>query len=109
MKKLLLAFAFLFLAGRGIAQNDFAHAAMDSLQKILYRQKTPRDSLLILQKMVDFTPIRQDETSGFPDHVGMLLKLNTQLKLIDPAPYLLIQQGNAYWAKRQYGQALKSL
>jgi len=109
MKKLVILLAFSLFAGTCLAQNDFAHAAMDSLQKILHTQKTPRDSLLTLQKMVDFTPIRQDETSGFPDHVGMLLRLNKQLKLIDPAPYLLIQQGNVYWAKRQYAPALKSL
>ncbi len=109
MKKLIILLAFSLSAGTCVAQNDFAHAAMDSLQKILYTQKTARDSLFTLQKMVDFTPIRQDETSGFPDHVGMLLRLNKQLKLIDPAPYLLIQQGNVYWAKRQYAQSLKSL
>jgi len=109
MKKLIILLAFSLSAGTCLAQNDFAHAAMDSLQKILYTQKTARDSLFTLQKMVDFTPIRQDETSGFPDHVGMLLRLNKQLKLIDPAPYLLIQQGNVYWAKRQYAQSLKSL
>jgi two-component system, NtrC family, sensor kinase len=90
------------------AQNDFAHAAMDSLQKILARQKTAKDSLLILQKLVDFTPVRADETLNYPDHFKMLLELNETLKLIDPAPYLLMQEGNKYWAKRQYSESLKS-
>ncbi len=108
MKKLPLLLAFFLSAGTCLAQNDFAHAAMDSLQKILYKQKTAKDSLFILQKLVDFTPVRADETLSYPDHFKMMLELNGRLKLIDPAPYLLVQQGNAYWAKRQYAQSLKS-
>jgi len=108
MKKLIVTCALFLVAGRSFAQNDFAHAAMDSLQKILYRQKSAKDSLFILQKMADFTPIRHDETSGYPNHIKMLLDINKKLKLIDPAPYLLLQQGNAYLAKRQYAQSLRS-
>ena len=95
-------------AARCFAQNDFAHAAMDSLQKVLATQRTAKDSLLTIQKLVDFTPVRHDETLGYPDHYKMLLDINEKLKLIDPAPYLLMQDGNKYWAKRQYGESLKS-
>jgi len=108
MKKLIFLFAFFGMTGKCLAQNDFAFAAMDSLQKVLAKEKTPKDSLFTLQKLVDFTPIRSDETLGYPDHIKMLLDLDQKLKLIDPAPYLLLQQGNAYWAKRQYARALKS-
>ena len=90
------------------AQNDFAHAEMDSLQKVLAVQKTTKDSLFIVQKLVDFTPVRSDETLDYPDHYKMLFALNGKLKLVDPAPYLLMQDGNKYWAKRQYGASLKS-
>src|ERR1700744_6743070 len=108
MKKLILLLAFLLFAGTCLAQNDFAHAAMDSLQKILAQQKTAKDSLLTIQKLVDFTPIRSDETLGYPDHYKMFFALNEKLKLIDPPPYLLMQGGNKYWAKRQYSESLKS-
>ena len=79
---------FFYLAGTRIAraQNDFAHAAMDSLQKVLAVQKNAKDSLLTLQKLVDFTPVRSDETLGYPDHYKMFFALNEKLKLIDPAP-----------------------
>jgi tetratricopeptide (TPR) repeat protein len=108
MKKLTLLLAFSLAAGTCLAQNDFAHAVMDSLQKILYTEKTAKDSLFILQKMVDFTPIRADETLGYPDQIKMMLDMNEKLKLIDQAPYRLLQQGNTYWTKRQYDEALKS-
>ncbi len=108
MKKLTLLLAFSLAAGTCLAQNDFAHAMMDSLQKILYKEKTAKDSLFILQKMVDFTPVRADETLGYPDQIKMLLNLDEKLNLIDPAPYRLLQQGNDHWTKRQYAEALKS-
>ncbi|HTI58857.1 ATP-binding protein [Mucilaginibacter sp.] len=108
IKKLIFLFAFFLLAGRCLAQNDFAHAAMDSLQKVLAKQTTAKDSLLTVQKLVDFTPIRSDETSGFADHYKMLLGLNEKLNLIDVTPYLLMQDGNKYWAKREYSESLKS-
>ncbi len=104
-----LSLVFCLAAAKPVlAQNDFAHAAMDSLQKVLATQRTAKDSLLTLQKLVDFTPVRSDETLPYPDHYKTLLELNEKLKLIDPAPYLLMQQGNAYWAKRQYAKSLKS-
>ena len=108
MKKAGYLLFLILLAGRCFAQNDFAHAQMDSLQKVLALQKTAKDSLLIVQKLVDFTPIRSDETLGYPDHYKMLLQSNEKLKLIDPAPYLLMQQGNIYWNKRQYDKSLKN-
>src|SRR5579863_8705463 len=88
------------LAGAGpcFAQNDFAHAEMDSLQIVLSHQKTAKDSLLTLQKLVDFTPVRHDETLVYPDHYKMLLDLNEKVKLIDPAPYQLMLNGNKYWS-----------
>ncbi|HTE00867.1 MAG TPA: ATP-binding protein [Mucilaginibacter sp.] len=112
MKKLIYTWPVLFIlltvAKSSLAQNDFAHAKMDSLQKVLAQQKAAGDSLLTLQKLVDFTPVRADETLNYPDHVKMLLELNEKLKLIDPTPYLLIQQGNINWSKRQYQEALKN-
>ncbi|MFI5160217.1 MAG: ATP-binding protein [Sphingobacteriales bacterium] len=108
MKKLILLLFVCSVAGKSFAQNDFAHAEMDSLQKILAQQKTAKDSLLTLQKLVDFTPIRADETLAYPDYLAKLLELNKGLNLVDEKPYLLLQQGNAYWAKRQYTQSLKS-
>jgi len=108
MKKLVILLFACAIAGKSFAQNDFAHAAMDSLQKVLAVQKTAKDSLFTLQKLVDFTPVRSDETLVYPDHYKMLLALNEKLKLIDPAPYLLMQEGNKYWAKRQYNESLKS-
>jgi len=98
----------LAVAKPALAQNDFAHAAMDSLQKVLAVQKTAKDSLFTVQKLVDFTPVRSDETLDYPDHYKMLFALNEKLKLIDPAPYLLMQEGNKYWAKREYAKSLNS-
>ena len=81
---------------------------MDSLQKVLAVQKTAKDSLLTLQKLVDFTPVRHDETLVYPDHYKMLFDLNEKVKLIDTAPYQLMREGNKYWSKRQYTESLKS-
>jgi|SRR6185312_232616 len=90
------------------AQNDFAHAEMDSLQKVLAKQRTAKDSLITIQKLVDFTPVRSDETLSYPDHYKMLLDLNEKVKLIDLAPYQLMREGNQYWAKREYNKSLRS-
>ncbi|MGZ3767957.1 MAG: hypothetical protein ACXVA2_25050, partial [Mucilaginibacter sp.] len=104
-----LSLVFCLAAAKPVfAQNDFARSAMDSLQKVLTVQKTAKDSLFIVQKLVDFTPIRSDETLDYPDQYKMLFALNEKLKLIDPAPYLLMQEGNKYWAQRKYGESLKS-
>jgi len=111
MKRISVYLSLVFcLAGAGpcFAQNDFAHAEMDSLQKVLSHEKTAKDSLFTLQKLVDFTPIRSDETLRYPDHYKMLLGLNDKLKLIDPAPYVLMQEANVYWNKRKYAGSLKN-
>src|ERR1700757_2372515 len=111
MKRISVYLSFVFcLAAVGpcFAQNDFAHAAMDSLQKVLAQQKTAKDSLLTIQKLVDFTPVRHDETLLYLDHYKILFDLNGKLKLIDPAPYQLLLDGNKYWSKRQYNESLKS-
>ncbi|HWD86758.1 MAG TPA: ATP-binding protein [Mucilaginibacter sp.] len=106
MKKLILLVFTCAVAGKSFAQNDFAAASMDSLQKLLSHQKTPHDSLLTLQKLVDLTPIRADETNLYPDHYKMFLGLDRRLKLFDTVPYVLMQQGNMLWHKRQYRDAL---
>jgi len=104
-----LSFVFCLVAiSPCLAQNDFAHAEMDSLQKVLARQRTTKDSLIVVQKLVDFTPVRSDETLSYPDHYKMLLDLNEKIKLIDPAPYQLMLEGNRYWAKREYNKSLRS-
>jgi two-component system NtrC family sensor kinase len=110
MKRISIALLFFFclLAGKCFAQNDFAHSTMDSLQKRLSATKNAKDSLLILQQLVDVTPIRQGEIAFYTDRVPKLLELNNGLKLIDPAPYQLIENGNKYWKNKQYAEALKS-
>src|SRR5665213_1147062 len=111
MKRISVYLSFVFcLAGIRpcLAQNDFAHAEMDSLQKVLAKQRTAKDSLITIQKLVDFTPVRSDETLSYPDHYKMLLDLNEKVKLIDLAPYQLMLEGNRYWAKREYNKSLRS-
>ncbi|HTK20748.1 MAG TPA: hypothetical protein VL442_14580 [Mucilaginibacter sp.] len=92
-----------------LAQNEFSHFKMDSLSKLLTLKKTIRDSILILQQMVDVTPIHQNELKNYPDETKPLLELNSRVKLIDPEPYRLIQEGNNYWTKKQYRESLKCL
>ena len=82
---------------------------MDSLSKLLNLKRNTKDSILILQQMVDVTPIRQSETAFYPDRTKLLLELNSRVKLVDPEPYQLIQDGNNYWTKKQYREALNSL
>src|SRR5882724_4256003 len=104
-----LIFVFCLAAAKpALAQNDFANATMDSLQKVLAKQSTGKDSLFTLQKLVDFTPVRSDETLRYHNHYKMLLDLNEKLKLIDPAPYQLMQEANIYWNKRKYNESLKA-
>ena len=78
MKKLIFVLiTFVYWPGAAFkTQNDFARAHMDSLQIVLSHQKTAKDSLRVLQQLVDFTPVRSDETSGYPDHIKLLLELN---------------------------------
>jgi two-component system, NtrC family, sensor kinase len=109
MKKLIFLFALFSIAGRAVAQNDFEHFTMDSLQKQLSAKKNAKDSLFVLQQLVDVTPIRQGEVVFQTDRVPKLLELNNRLKLIDPAPYQLIAEGNKYWTNKQYSEALKIL
>ncbi len=109
MKKILLLLVFYLLAGKCFAQNEFARPTMDSLKKLLSVTKDPKDSLLLLQKLVDVTPIREGEVTNYPDRVPALLVLNKRLKLIDPAPYQLIGEGNTHWRAKQYVEALQSL
>src|ERR1700742_1954355 len=106
MKKLFLILFACIVAGKVTAQNDFARSKTDSLQKVLSQLRTGHDSLLVLQKMIDFTPIRADETALYPDHYTMLLRLNRELKLIDTVPYVLMQKGNLLWGKREYRESL---
>jgi len=109
MKKLIFLLFFYLLAGHCLAQNDFVHFTMDSLQKQLSAKKNAKDSLFVLQQLVDVTPIRQGEVVFHTDRVPKLLELNNRLKLIDPVPYQLISDGNKYWNNKQYREALKSL
>lgn len=109
MKKLIFLSALFLMAGRCLAQNDFARPTMDSLQKLLLTTKTAKDSLLILQQLTDIGPIHQGETAFYTDHIPRLLELNKRLKMIDEAPYQLIEEGNKYWQNKQYPEALKSL
>ena len=109
MKKILLLLAFYLLASKCFAQNEFARPTMDSLKRLLSVTKDPKDSLLLLQKMVDITPIREGEVANYSDRVTALLALNKRLKLIDPAPYQLTGDGNTQWRAKQYVEALKSL
>ena len=90
-------------------QNDFSRARTDSLSKMLALKRTTKDSILILQQLVDITPIHQSETANYSDRTKLLLQLNARAKLIDAAPYQLIQDGNNYWDKKQYRRALSSL
>jgi two-component system NtrC family sensor kinase len=94
---------------QSFAQNDFKSGKMDSLSKLLKLKKSTKDSILVLQQMVDVTPIRQSETANYPDFTKPLLQLNSRVKLLDPEPYQLIQDGNKYWTNKQYHEALKSL
>jgi len=109
IKKLIFLLPFYLLAGRCLAQEDFARATMDSLQKQLATTRTAGDSLLILQQLTDVVPIRQGETISYTDWVPKLLQLNNRFKLINPSPYQLIEDGNKYWTNKQYPEALKSL
>jgi len=112
MKRSFYLFFILFSLGvsrTAFAQNDFARPVMDSLQKQLSTIKTAKDSLLLLQQLVDVTPIEQGETARYTDRVPKLIELNNRLKLIDSEPYRLIGLGNKYWKNKQYAEALKSL
>jgi len=104
-----LILIFIFCKRVVFAQNDFQHAKMDSLAKALAIQRTVKDSVLVLQQMVDVVPVRQGEIAYYPDRIAKLLELNQRVKLIDSAPYELIAEGNTYWSNKQYLLALKDL
>jgi two-component system, NtrC family, sensor kinase len=104
MKKLIFLLGFSLLASHCLAQNINTRSTSDSLQKQLSATKNAKDSLLILQGLVDLSPNAAVDTVRIPK----LLELNNRLKLIDPAPYQLISDGNKYWKNKQYPEALKS-
>jgi len=91
------------------AQNDFYRAKMDSVQLVLAHQKTVKDSILTLQKLVDMSPVRVNELFDYPDYLTKLLELNKRQKVIDPLPYELLGKGNDYWNKKQFHEALNTL
>jgi signal transduction histidine kinase len=91
------------------AQNDMFRSQMDSLAKVLSHQKTTRDSILILQKLVDQSPIPLNETAHYPNYIGKLLALNQKEKLINPAPYEILEKGIDYWQIKQYAKALTAI
>ena len=115
MKQFSVCLLFLFcLAGikPSFAQNGFLEPQrikIDSLQHILSQQKTGKDSILALQKMVDYTPIRANLTEVYPDHITKLLELNKKEKIVDPLPYELMRKGDQQWHNKQYHEALNSL
>jgi two-component system NtrC family sensor kinase len=106
---LLLAFCLIFCSKNTRAQQDFIHYKMDSLATVLSKQKTPDDSLRVLQQLVDFTPIRVTETAGYPDYITPLLRLNKKLKAFDPEPYEGIQNATKSWQAKKYTEALATL
>lgn len=91
------------------AQQDFIHYKMDSLATVLSKQKTPKDSLRVLQQLVDFTPIHVVETADYPDYLSPLLRLNKTLKVFDPEPYEKIQDATKTWRAKKYTETLATL
>jgi two-component system NtrC family sensor kinase len=83
---------------------------IDSLKQVLSSQKTARDSLYVMQKLAD-EAWTVDDFMGFGplDYATPLLKINRRLKLIDPAPYELIQQAMHYNKTKQYRQEITVL
>jgi two-component system NtrC family sensor kinase len=106
---LLLAFCSICCINNSWAQQDFIHYRMDSLAKVLSKQKTPKDSLRVLQQLVDFTPIHVVETADYPDHLSPLLRLNKTLKAFDPEPYEKIQDATKTWQAKKYTETLATL
>ncbi len=106
-------YLFLFccfgIISSSFAQNDISRPQMDSLKNILSQQKTTKDSILVLQKLVDLTPIRVGETLRYPDYLKKLIELNTRLKIVEASPYKELQEGNRQWNDKQYKTALGTL
>ncbi len=112
MKPIRIYIFLLFCLGivsTSFAQSDYSRQQMDSLQNILSQKKTVKDSILILQKLVDLTPIREGETLRYPDYLKYLLELNSRLKIVDARPYSELQDGNKQWLDKQYSKALTNL
>jgi two-component system NtrC family sensor kinase len=81
-----------------------------SLKHRLSLQKTAKDSLFVMQKMADMiVPIDELSTFGEPDYVTPLLNLNKKLKLIEPAPYELLQQAIRFNKAKQYRQEITAI
>jgi len=113
MKSISVCLLFLFCLGGikpSFAQFGLSRRIkMDSLQHILSQQKTRKDSILALQKLVDYAPTRANVTGVYPDHITKLLELNKKEKIIDPLPYELMRKGDQQWHNKQYHEALNSL
>jgi two-component system NtrC family sensor kinase len=90
------------------AQNDMFRPQMDSLAQVLSHEKTTKDSILILQKLVDQSPIPLNE-AHYPDYMDKLLSLNKKENVINPVPYQLLAKSIDYWKARQYGKALSTI
>ena len=106
---LLLAFCTICCINNTWAQQDFFHLRMDSLAKVLAKQKTPKDSIPVLQQLVDFTPIRVAETVGYPDYISKLIELNKNNKAFDPTPYQKLEEATRTWRAKKYRETLATL
>jgi len=110
LRNRLLLVLFLIVCSKvSWAQQDFFHYKMDSLAKVLSQQKTPKDSLVVLQKLVDCTPVRVTETAHYPDYLSLLLRINKTAKLFEQEPYEGLQDGNKNWQAKNYHNALVAL
>lgn len=106
---LLLAFCSICCINNTWAQQDFFHNKMDSLATVLSKQKTPKDSIRLLQQLADCTPIRVTETVGYPDYISKLLELNKDNKAFDPTPYQKLQKATRTWGAKKYRETLATL
>src|ERR1700744_4066349 len=106
---LLLAFCSICCINNTWAQQDFFHHQMDSLATVLSAQKNQKDSIRVLQQLVDVTPIRVAETAGYPDYLSQFLRLNSTNKLIDAGPYEKLQDANKSWQAKKYSQTLATM
>ena len=91
------------------AQNDMFRAQMDSLAQVLKTQKTTTDSILILQKLVDASPIPLYEVAHYPDYMSKLLLLNKKENVINIIPYELLAKSVDYWKDKKYTSALTTM
>jgi len=106
---LLLTFCLIVRSKNTRAQQDFQPYKMDSLAKALAKQKTPKDSLNVLQQLIDCTPIRVTETAHYPDYIAQLLRINKATKSFDPEPYEGLEDAGKSWQAKKYKDALVKL